>query len=120
MWRASKPVNGLSSSNTSGRSMSARAKPARCRQLRGTALGMGACALLPRMIGQGRASELLFTGRAMSADAPAKYLNSNDTELFHKGQVLYNLARARSTVALVIAGSYTTGTLATSYGDSRR
>ena len=28
---------------------------------------MGACALLPRMIGQGRASELLFTGRAMTA-----------------------------------------------------
>ncbi len=28
---------------------------------------MGACALLPREIGQGRASELLFTGRAMSA-----------------------------------------------------
>ena len=28
---------------------------------------MGACALLPRAIGQGRASELLFTGRAMSA-----------------------------------------------------
>ena len=28
---------------------------------------MGACALLPRMIGQGRASELLFTGRAMNA-----------------------------------------------------
>ena len=27
---------------------------------------MGACALLPRMIGQGRASELLFTGRAMT------------------------------------------------------
>ena len=29
---------------------------------------MGACALLPRMIGQGRAAELLFTGRAMSSD----------------------------------------------------
>ena len=29
---------------------------------------MGACALLPRLIGQGRASELLFTGRAMTAD----------------------------------------------------
>jgi enoyl-CoA hydratase/carnithine racemase len=29
---------------------------------------MGACTLLPRMIGQGRASELLYTGRAMSAD----------------------------------------------------
>ena len=28
---------------------------------------MGACALLPRMIGQGRASELLFTGRSMTA-----------------------------------------------------
>lgn len=29
---------------------------------------MGACGLLPRMIGQGRATELLMTGRAMSAD----------------------------------------------------
>jgi len=29
---------------------------------------MGACALLPRLIGQGRASELLFTGRAMTAE----------------------------------------------------
>jgi enoyl-CoA hydratase/carnithine racemase len=28
---------------------------------------MGACTLLPRMIGQGRASELLYTGRAMTA-----------------------------------------------------
>ena len=29
---------------------------------------MGACAILPRIIGQGRASELLYTGRAMSAE----------------------------------------------------
>jgi enoyl-CoA hydratase/carnithine racemase len=29
---------------------------------------MGACAMLPRVIGQGRAAELLFTGRAMAAD----------------------------------------------------
>jgi enoyl-CoA hydratase/carnithine racemase len=29
---------------------------------------MGACALLPRIIGQGRASELLYTGRAFSAE----------------------------------------------------
>ena len=29
---------------------------------------MGACAILPRIIGQGRASELLFTGRFMSAE----------------------------------------------------
>jgi enoyl-CoA hydratase/carnithine racemase len=28
---------------------------------------MGACAILPRIIGQGRAAELLFTGRSMSA-----------------------------------------------------
>jgi enoyl-CoA hydratase/carnithine racemase len=29
---------------------------------------MGACTLLPRMIGHGRASELLYTGRAMTAE----------------------------------------------------
>ena len=29
---------------------------------------MGACAILPRIIGHGRAAELLFTGRAMSAE----------------------------------------------------
>ena len=29
---------------------------------------MGACSVLPRIIGQGRASELLFSGRAMSGD----------------------------------------------------
>jgi enoyl-CoA hydratase/carnithine racemase len=29
---------------------------------------MGACAMLPRIIGQGRAAELLFTGRAMKAE----------------------------------------------------
>lgn len=29
---------------------------------------MGACAMLPRLIGQGRASELLFTGRVMTAE----------------------------------------------------
>ncbi|MGH9521075.1 MAG: enoyl-CoA hydratase family protein, partial [Terriglobales bacterium] len=29
---------------------------------------MGACTMLPRIIGQGRASELFYTGRSMSAD----------------------------------------------------
>jgi len=29
---------------------------------------MGACAMLPRIIGQGRAAELLYTGRSMTAD----------------------------------------------------
>jgi DNA primase len=38
---------------------------------------------------------IAFGGRAMSPDAMAKYLNSNETELFHKGNVLYNFSRAR-------------------------
>ena len=42
---------------------------------------------------QGRV--IAFGGRAMSADALSKYMNSPDTELFHKGNVLYNFARAR-------------------------
>src|SRR5690606_5528407 len=29
---------------------------------------MGACAMLPRLIGQGRASELLYTGRSMGGE----------------------------------------------------
>jgi enoyl-CoA hydratase/carnithine racemase len=33
---------------------------------------MGACAMLPRVIGQGRASELLFTGRTMNAEEGAQ------------------------------------------------
>lgn len=41
---------------------------------------------------------IAFGGRAMSADIPAKYLNSPETELFHKGNVLYNFARARPAV----------------------
>jgi DNA primase len=36
-----------------------------------------------------------FGGRALSADVPAKYLNSPETELFHKGSLLYNGAEAR-------------------------
>lgn len=34
---------------------------------------MGACGILPRIIGQGRAAELLFTGRAMSASEGAAW-----------------------------------------------
>jgi enoyl-CoA hydratase/carnithine racemase len=34
---------------------------------------MGACTLLPRLIGQGRASELLFSGRSMSAEEGAAW-----------------------------------------------
>ena len=34
---------------------------------------MGACAILPRIIGQGRASELLYTGRMMSSQEAANW-----------------------------------------------
>src|SRR3982750_4003011 len=34
---------------------------------------MGACAMLPRIIGQGRASELLYTGRAMGGEEAERW-----------------------------------------------
>jgi DNA primase len=46
-----------------------------------------------------RGKIIAFGGRALSADVPAKYLNSPETELFHKGNVLYNFARARKAIA---------------------
>ena len=36
-----------------------------------------------------------FGGRALEKDVPAKYLNSPETPLFHKGALLYNGAVAR-------------------------
>jgi enoyl-CoA hydratase/carnithine racemase len=53
---------------------------------------MGACAILPRIIGQGRAAELLYTGRTMTADegerwgfynrlAPAEALEAEGLDL---------------------------------------
>ena len=41
---------------------------------------------------------IAFGGRALSPDAPAKYLNSPETPLFHKGSNLYNGAAARAAV----------------------
>ena len=46
-------------------------------------------------IGDVRGRVVAFGGRAMSADVPAKYLNSPDTPLFSKGRLLYNYHQAR-------------------------
>jgi enoyl-CoA hydratase/carnithine racemase len=58
---------------------------------------MGACALLPRVIGQGRATELLFTGRAMTADEGLAWgffngLHNGDTVLAHAQAMAADLA----------------------------
>lgn len=51
-----------------------------------------------------RGQVIAFGGRAMAKDQQAKYLNSPETPLFHKGAQLYNLHRAR-------AGAHTSGQL---------
>ena len=57
-----------------------------------------------------RGQVIAFGGRAMSSEVSAKYINSNETELFTKGRVLYNLARARRAVekggSLVVVEGY--------------
>ena len=42
-----------------------------------------------------RGRVIAFGGRALEKEVPAKYLNSPETPLFHKGDNLYNLAAAR-------------------------
>ncbi|OIM90702.1 DNA primase [Bradyrhizobium elkanii] len=42
-----------------------------------------------------RGRVIAFGGRALEKDVPAKYLNSPETTLFHKGDNLYNLFTAR-------------------------
>lgn len=41
---------------------------------------------------------IAFGGRAMRADDEPKYLNSSDTPIYHKRNVLYNLHRARGAI----------------------
>jgi enoyl-CoA hydratase/carnithine racemase len=60
---------------------------------------MGACAILPRIIGQGRAAELLYTGRSMSAEEGERW------GFFNKlvaGDALD--AEARDWAARIVAG----------------
>ncbi|MHA7871492.1 MAG: DNA primase, partial [Hyphococcus sp.] len=54
---------------------------------------------------------IAFGGRALDPNARAKYLNSPETPLFHKGSVLYNYANARAAssqdkAALVVCEGY--------------
>lgn len=53
---------------------------------------------------------IAFGGRAMSKEARAKYLNSPDTPLFHKGRTLYNIAPARKAAherdTIIVAEGY--------------
>ena len=53
---------------------------------------------------------IAFGGRALEKDAQAKYLNSPETPLFHKGDTLYNIANARR-AAHAAAASPTPATL---------
>lgn len=39
-----------------------------------------------------------FTGRALSADEPAKYLNSPETALYHKSDVLFGMDKAKDAI----------------------
>lgn len=53
---------------------------------------------------------IAFGGRALEKDVPAKYLNSPETPLFHKGDNLYNQAMARQAAhdgaQIVVAEGY--------------
>jgi DNA primase len=64
-------------------------------------------------IADARGRVVSFGGRAMDAEARAKYLNGPETPLFHKGMVLYGLPGARTllhaggeTAALVVVEGY--------------
>lgn len=57
-----------------------------------------------------RGRTIAFGGRAMAANARAKYLNSPETPIFDKGRTLYNLGPARTALAqggpLIVAEGY--------------
>ncbi len=57
-----------------------------------------------------RGRVIAFGGRALEKDVPAKYMNSPETPLFHKGDNLYNHAPARQAAhngsALVVVEGY--------------
>ncbi len=63
--------------------------------------------MFPIRDGAGRV--VAFTGRALSAEEQAKYLNSPETELYHKSDILYGLDKAKDAIrtrsfALLVEG----------------
>jgi len=56
---------------------------------------MGACAMLPRAIGQGRAAELLYTGRSMSAEEGLAWASSTASPIGAHRAAGYRAARRR-------------------------
>lgn len=63
---------------------------------------MGACALLPRIIGHGRASELLFTGRSLNGEEAERWGFYNELA---EPEALEALARSRA-LALAVGPSF--------------
>ena len=57
-----------------------------------------------------RGRPVAFGGRVMGADEQPKYLNSPDTPLFHKGQIVYGLSLARELAStkreIIVAEGY--------------
>jgi enoyl-CoA hydratase/carnithine racemase len=95
---------------------------------------MGACTLLPRVIGQGRASELLYSGRVMTADeglawgffnalAPAPSSHPPHDALAESGeahQAVMSFVRAAETDPLVHAAEPPGTALSLAIGFARR
>ncbi len=61
-------------------------------------------------IGDARGRVVAFGGRGLSPDAKPKYINTGETALFSKGQLLYNFAAARAAAikaqSIVVAEGY--------------
>ncbi|MHB8628715.1 MAG: enoyl-CoA hydratase family protein [Aggregatilineales bacterium] len=60
---------------------------------------MGACSILPRIIGQGRAAELLYTGRTMNAEEGLRWGFYNELAAPHEV-----LAKAQAMAERLVAG----------------
>src|SRR6218665_2834736 len=66
--------------------------------------------LVPPLAGP-RGRVRVFGARTMRSDDPAKYINTSENEIYHKGRQLFGIDKARSTAAksgrLVVVEGYT-------------